>query len=293
MKKKSFKMLISALMVTMVGGMFVGCGNSNQGSEAGSTITISGSSAMLPLMEQSIEKFNEMKPGNTINAQAGGSGTGLTQVLDGTVNIGNSDVYAKDKLTAEQAKELVDHKVIAQGFGIVVNKESGITNLTKTQIKDIFSGKVKNWKEVGGKDMEILVIHRPASSGTRATFVEKVLDGKKELENDSIGATQDSNGAVLTAMKKNGGAISYVALSYMNNEEAKNTLNLVSIDGKEATVQNIKDGKYDFWSWGHMYTKGEANGLAKEFIDFVGSSDNKESIENLGLIQGSEIKENS
>ncbi|WP_338627548.1 phosphate ABC transporter substrate-binding protein [Clostridium baratii] len=293
MKKKSFKMLISALMVTMVGGVFVGCGNSNQGSEAGSTITISGSSAMLPLMEQSIEKFNEMKPGNTINAQAGGSGTGLTQVLDGTVNIGNSDVYAKDKLTAEQAKELVDHKVIAQGFGIVVNKESGITNLTKAQIKDIFSGKVKNWKEVGGKDMEILVIHRPASSGTRATFVEKVLDGKKELENDSIGATQDSNGAVLTAMKKNGGAISYVALSYMNNEEAKNTLNLVSIDGKEATVENIKDGKYDFWSWGHMYTKGEANGLAKEFIDFVGSSDNKESIENLGLIQGSEIKENS
>lgn len=293
MKKKSFKMLISALMVTMVGGMFVGCGSSNQESEAGSTITISGSSAMLPLMEQSIEKFNEMKPGNTINAQAGGSGTGLTQVLDGTVNIGNSDVYAKDKLTAEQAKELVDHKVIAQGFGIVVNKESGITNLTKAQIKDIFSGKIKNWKEVGGKDMEILVIHRPASSGTRATFVEKVLDGKKELENDSIGATQDSNGAVLTAMKKNGGAISYVALSYMNNEEAKNTLSLVSIDGKEATVQNIKDGKYDFWSWGHMYTKGEANGLAKEFIDFVGSSDNKESIENLGLIQGSEIKENS
>lgn len=293
MKKKSFKMLISALMVTMVGGVFVGCGNSNQGSEAGSTITISGSSAMLPLMEQSIEKFNEIKPGNTINAQAGGSGTGLTQVLDGTVNIGNSDVYAKDKLTAEQAKELVDHKVIAQGFGVVINKESGITNLTKAQIKDIFSGKVKNWKEVGGKDIEILVIHRPASSGTRATFVEKVLDGKKELENDSIGATQDSNGAVLTAMKKNGGAISYVALSYMNNEEAKNTLNLVSIDGKEATVQNIKDGKYDFWSWGHMYTKGEANGLAKEFIDFVGRSDNKESIENLGLIQGSEIKENS
>ena len=290
MKKKSFKMLISALMVTMVGGAFVGCGNSNQGSEAGSTITISGSSAMLPLMEQSIEKFNEMKPGNTINAQAGGSGTGLTQVLDGTVNIGNSDVYAKDKLTAEQAKELVDHKVIAQGFGIVVNKESGITNLTKAQIKDIFSGKVKNWKEVGGKDMEILVIHRPASSGTRATFVEKVLDGKKELENDSIGATQDSNGAVLTAMKKNGGAISYVALSYMNNEEAKNTLNLVSIDGKEATVQNIKDGKYDFWSWGHMYTKGEATGVAKSFIEFITSSDNTESVESLGFISGSEMK---
>ncbi|MEG0134247.1 MAG: phosphate ABC transporter substrate-binding protein, partial [Clostridium sp.] len=87
------------------------------------------------------------------------------------------------------------------------------------------------------------------------------------------------------------GAISYVALSYMNNDEAKNTLNLVSIDGKEANIDNIKSGNYDFWSWAHMYTKGEANGLAKEFIDFVGSTDNKESIENLGLIQGSEIKE--
>ncbi|MGL4570935.1 MAG: phosphate ABC transporter substrate-binding protein [Clostridium sp.] len=291
MKKKSFKMLISALMVTMAGGMIVGCGSGDNTTEAGSTITISGSSAMLPLMEQSIEKFNEIKPGNTINAQAGGSGTGLTQVLSGSVNIGNSDVYAKDKLTAEEAKQLVDHKVVAQGFGVVVNKDSGITNLTKAQIKDIFQGKVKNWKEVGGKDMEILVIHRPASSGTRATFVEKVLDGKKELENDSIGATQDSNGAVLTAMKQNAGAISYVALSYMNNNEAKNTLSLVSIDGKEATVDNIKAGNYDFWSWGHMYTKGEANGLSKEFIDFVGSSDNKESIENLGLIQGSDIKE--
>ena len=291
MKKKSFKMLISALMVTMAGGMIVGCGSGDNTTEAGSTITISGSSAMLPLMEQSIEKFNEIKPGNTINAQAGGSGTGLTQVLSGSVNIGNSDLYAKDKLTAEEAKQLVDHKVVAQGFGVVVNKDSGITNLTKAQIKDIFQGKVKNWKEVGGKDMEILVIHRPASSGTRATFVEKVLDGKKELENDSIGATQDSNGAVLTAMKQNAGAISYVALSYMNNNEAKNTLSLVSIDGKEATVDNIKAGNYDFWSWGHMYTKGEANGLSKEFIDFVGSSDNKESIENLGLIQGSDIKE--
>lgn len=294
MKKRKFKILISALMITMIGGMFVGCGNSGESADStGNSITISGSSAMLPLMEQSIEKFNEAKPGNTINAQAGGSGTGLTQVLDGTVNIGNSDVYAKDKLTEDQAKELVDHKVVGQGFGVVVNKESGVTNLTKAQIKDIFSGKIKNWKEIGGKDLEILVIHRPASSGTRATFIEKVLDGKKELENDSIGATQDSNGAVLTAMKKNGGAISYLALSYMNNDEAKNTLSLVSIDGQEATVQNIKDGKYDFWSWGHMYTKGEANGLSKEFIDFVGSDDNKEVIEKLGLIQGSEIKENS
>ncbi|MBY0755503.1 phosphate ABC transporter substrate-binding protein [Clostridium sardiniense] len=292
MRKKNLKMVVTALAITMVGGIFVGCGSgTNNAANDGQTITISGSSALLPLMEQSIEKFNEIKPGNTINAQAGGSGTGLTQVLEGSVNIGNSDVLAESKLTKEQASELVDHKVVAQGFGVVVNKAAGITNLTKKQIQDIFSGKVKNWKEVGGKDMEILVIHRPASSGTRATFTEKVLDGKKELENDSIGAVQDSNGAVLNAMKQNDGAISYVALSYMNNEEAKKSLDLVKIDGAEPTVDNIKSGNYKFWSWGHMYTKGEANGLSKEFIDFVGSKENSESINNLGLIPGNEIKE--
>lgn len=287
MRKKNLKMLVATLAVVITGGLFVGCGST----ENGSSITISGSSALLPLMEQSIEKFNEIKPGNTINAQAGGSGTGLTQVLEGSVNIGNSDVYAEDKLTKEQASQLVDHKVVAQGFGVVVNENSGIENLTKKQIQDIFSGKIKNWKEVGGNDLEILVVHRPTSSGTRATFTKKILDGNKKLENDSIGATQDSNGAVLNAMKQNNGAISYVALSYMNNEEAKNALNLIKIDGKEATAENIKSGNYDFWSWGHMYTKGEANGLTKEFIDFVGSSENSESINNLGLIPGSEIKE--
>ncbi len=292
MRKKSLKMLVTALAITMVGGMFVGCGSGeNNSATEGQTITISGSSALLPLMEQSIEKFNEVKPGNTINAQAGGSGTGLTQVLEGAVNIGNSDVFAESKLTKEQASELVDHKVVAQGFGVVVNKAAGIDNLTKKQIQDIFSGKIKNWKEIGGKDMEVLVIHRPASSGTRATFTEKVLDGDKKLENDSIGALQDSNGAVLNAMKQNDGAISYVALSYMNNEEAKKALDLIKIDGAEPTVDNIKSGKYDFWSWGHMYTKGEATGLSKEFIDFVGSKENADSIDNLGLIPGSEIKE--
>ena len=263
----------------------------NTGEDIKGTITISGSSAMLPLMESSIDKYKEVNKDAVINAQAGGSGTGLSQVLEGAVNIGNSDVFAKDKLGEEKEKELVDHKVIAQGFGVVVNKEAGVTNLTKDQIKKIFKGEIKNWKEVGGNDEEILLIHRPESSGTRATFTEKILDGDKDLENDSLGATQDSNGAVLNTMKKHKGGISYVALTYMRTDEAKGALNLVSIDGVEATSENIEEGKYDFWSWGHMYTKGEAKGLTKDFIDFVGSDKNSEVIEELGLIKGSEIKE--
>ncbi|ENZ01717.1 phosphate binding protein [Clostridium thermobutyricum] len=294
MRKRNLKLICLAGILCISGGIFAGCGATEEestGEDIKGTITISGSSAMLPLMESSIEKYKEVNKDAVINAQAGGSGTGLSQVLEGAVDIGNSDVFAKDKLGEEKEKELVDHKVIAQGFGVVVNKEAGVTNLTKDQIKKIFKGEIKNWKEVGGNDEEILLIHRPESSGTRATFTEKILDGDKDLENDSLGATQDSNGAVLNTMKKHKGGISYVALTYMRTDEAKGALNLVSIDGVEATSENIEEGKYDFWSWGHMYTKGEAKGLTKDFIDFVGSDKNSEVIEELGLIKGSEIKE--
>lgn len=294
MRKRNLKLICLAGILCISGGIFAGCGATEEestGEDIKGTITISGSSAMLPLMESSIEKYKEVNKDAVINAQAGGSGTGLSQVLEGAVDIGNSDVFAKDKLGEEKEKELVDHKVIAQGFGVVVNKEAGVTNLTKDQIKKIFKGEIKNWKEVGGNDEEILLIHRPESSGTRATFTEKILDGDKDLENDSLGATQDSNGAVLNTMKKHKGGISYVALTYMRTDEAKSALNLVSIDGVEATSENIEEGKYDFWSWGHMYTKGEAKGLTKDFIDFVGSDKNSEVIEELGLIKGSEIKE--
>lgn len=294
MRKRNLKLICLAGILCISGGIFAGCGaieEESTGEDIKGTITISGSSAMLPLMESSIEKYKEVNKDAVINAQAGGSGIGLSQVLEGAVDIGNSDVFAKDKLGEEKDKELVDHKVIAQGFGVVVNKEAGVTNLTKDQIKKIFKGEIKNWKEVGGNDEEILLIHRPESSGTRATFTEKILDGDKDLENDSLGATQDSNGAVLNTMKKHKGGISYVALTYMRTDEAKGALNLVSIDGVEATSENIEEGKYDFWSWGHMYTKGEAKGLTKDFIDFVGSDKNSEVIEELGLIKGSEIKE--
>ena len=308
MKRKSLKLLASALLITMMGVGMIGCGSSNNDTGAdksadttkeqsvSGSITISGSSALLPLMEQSIEKFNEKYPEVEISAQAGGSGTGLTQVLDGTVNIGNSDIFAEDKLEADQAKQLVDHKVVAQGFAVVVSKSLGIDNLTKDQIKDIFSGKVTDWNQItkedgtAGPDKEIFVVHRKSGSGTRATFEEKILDGDKSLENDSIGVMQDSNGAVLTAMKQNEGAISYLGLAYMNTDEAKEALTSVKIDGKSDEKANICDGSYPFWSWGHMYTKGEADEASKAFIEYVSSSDNKESLENLGFISGNEMK---
>lgn len=294
MKNKSLKVIVSTLLVTIMGIGIIGCGgtsNTGQGDgELSGILTVSGSSALLPLMEQSIEKFSEKYPDVEINAQAGGSGTGLAQVLEGNVDIGNSDVLAEEKLQDDKAKELVDHKVIVQGFGIVVSKTLGIKDLTKDQIKDIFSGKVTNWREVGGPDKEIFIVHRKTGSGTRATFENTILDGDASLENESIGVMQDSNGAVLTAMKANEGAISYVSLSYMNNQEAKDILDVVNIDGVSSDKANICDGSYPFWSYGHMYTKGEATSPAKEFIEFISSNENSEGLENLGFISGSEMK---
>jgi len=300
MKKTTLKLIMSAVVVAMIGSVMVGCGSSKadptkdskstETAQLSGAITISGSTALQPLMDQTIEKFNAKNPKVEISSQGGGSGTGLTQVLDGTVTIGDSDIFAEDKLDKTKAAELVDHKVVAEGFGIVVSKSLGVSNLTSAQIKDIFSGKVTNWKAVGGPDKEILLIHRTAGSGTRATFEKTVLGGDKASENDSLGVTQDSNGAVLTAMKSNDGAISYLGLAYMLTKEAQDTISLVKLDGVSSDKANICDGSYKFWSWGHMYTKGEAKEPVKSFIDFVMSSDNKASVESQAFVSAADMK---
>lgn len=295
MKKKILKLLLGTLVVTLM-GTAIGCGGSNSNNDASNSdnlegsVTLSGSSALLPLVEASIDGFNEKYPDIEVSAQAGGSGTGLTQVSDGSVNIGNSDVEATDKLDKAKADELVDHKVVAQGFAVVVSKGLGVDALTKAQIQDIFSGKVTNWKDVGGKDLEITVIHRPESSGTRATFVSTILDGDASLEDSNIGITQDNNGNVLTAMESNEGAISYLALSYLTSDEAKDKISAVSIDGVEPTTKNITTNKYAFWSYGHMYTKGKATKVQKALIDYIMSEDNKEIVESLGYIPASDMQ---
>ena len=295
MKRRGLKLTIATLAVVLVTGAFAGCSKTTKQDTTSSnatsgSITLSGSTALQPLVEKSAEAFKSKNPDASISVQGGGSGTGLTQVLSGAVDIGNSDIFADEKLKADDAKQLVDHKVVAQGFAVVTSKDVTIKGLTKQQIKDIFSGKVTNWKDVGGADQAITVIHRPASSGTRATFVKTVLDGDKALEDDTKGIIQDANGSVKTALESNKGAISYLALSYLVDEKVKASINILDIDGLAPTKENITSGKYPFWSWGHMFTKGEAKDLSKTFIDFITSSDNKETVEKLGFFSGGDMK---
>jgi phosphate transport system substrate-binding protein len=285
MKKKSIRLMMAALAVMVVTGAFAGCGSKTE--EVSGNVTLAGSTALQPLAEQAGKNFTTKYPSVAVTVQGGGSGTGLNLVSEGTVNIGNSDVEASKKLDASLASALVDHKVCGIGFAVVVNKNVKVESLTLQQIQDIFTGKVTNWKEVGGQDIAIQVIHRPASSGTRATFVDTVMGGV--AENDSIGTVQDSSGSVEKALTDTQGSISYLALSYIT-DAVKANVTPVKIDNIEATNANIKAGTYKFWSWEHMYTKGEATGVTKTFLEYMVSADNKALVEKLGYISASDIK---
>lgn len=201
MKKKN---IISAILLF---GAFIavltGCSNNSKSSSSSSDssasgkITAVGSTALQPLVEKAASNFQKDNSKISITVQGGGSGTGLSQVQDGSVALGNSDIFAESK-DGIDAKKLVDHKVAVVGMAPVVNKETGVKNLTMDQLKKIFTGKITNWKDVGGKDQEITVVNRAEGSGTRATFEDAVLGGDKAVKSQE----QDSNGTVQKIVEK-------------------------------------------------------------------------------------------
>lgn len=237
----------------------------SSGAELSGSILASGSTALQPLVEQVAEKFMDANAGVDIQVQGGGSGTGLTQVAEKQVDIGNSDVFAEEKLKdadAAKAATLVDHQVAVVAIAAVTHPDAGVTTLTKQQLVDIFTGKVTNWKEVGGADQKIQIINRPSSSGTRATFESFALGTKTEDIQGSI--QEDSSGTVKKMIGETPGAIGYLALSYLDD-----TVKTLNYDGVEPSVDNVIAGKYPVWAYEHMYTNGEPNATVKAFLDYL------------------------
>ena len=194
--------------------------------------------------------------------------------------VGNSDVAAEDKLDETAAKELVDHQVCVVTMAPIVNKdvaEAGVKSLTKEQLISIFTGKTTNWKDVGGPDEDIVLVTRPESSGTRATFQKYALDGNEEASNTSM--ETDDSGVLLTNVKSTNGAIGYVALSYLTGDAGVET---VAIDDVEPTLENTYSGKYPVWTFEHMYTKGEPNEVTKAFLDYITGDEYGAQMEKLG-----------
>ena len=292
MKMKKFIALLTVAGMTAT--MAVGCGSSSNGtsdnaadtntessdSSLSGTITAAGSSALKPLADDAADSFLNDHPDVSITIDAGGSGEGLKQVSEGTVDIGNSDVAAEDKLDETAAKELVDHQVCVVTMAPIVNKdvaEAGVKSLTKEQLISIFTGKTTYWKDVGGPDEDIVLVTRPESSGTRATFQKYALDGNEEASNTSM--ETDDSGVLLTNVKSTNGAIGYVALSYLTGDAGVET---VAIDDVEPTLENTYSGKYPVWTFEHMYTKGEPNEVTKAFLDYITGDEYGTQMEKLG-----------
>jgi phosphate transport system substrate-binding protein len=230
------------------------------------SITASGSTALQPLVDAAGKAYQTACPNATIQVQGGGSGTGLTQVLQGAVQIGDSDVTAESKLQPADAATLVDHQVASQGWIMVNNPDvTGVTNLTTDQATKIWTGVTTNWKDVGGPDLPIVLILRPQSSGTRATFKKIVLGGATEASGQAL--TEDSNGAVVTAVEGTPGSTSVIGFAYY--QQNKTGLTGLQLDGVDATVANMTNGTYKLQAVGHMYSKGQPTGLTAAFLDYM------------------------
>lgn len=271
------------LAAAMTAGLLTGCGSSSTDSSSSDlegTITAAVSSALKPLVDEASQKFIEKNPNVSITVDAGGSGEGLKQVSEGTVTIGNSDVSAEEKLDADQAKELVDHQVCVVTMAPIVNKdvtEAGVKDLSTDQLIGIFTGQITNWKDVGGPDEDIVLVTRPSSSGTRATFEKYALNGNAEAENKSM--ETDDSGVLLKNVSDTKGAIGYVALSYLVDNK---DVDAVSIDGVAPTLENTYNGTYKVWTMEHMYTKGKGSKADKAFIKYIMSDDFAKTCEKLG-----------
>lgn len=225
---------------------------------ADTTITVAGSTALLPLAKDAAGAYQQAHPDVKISVSGGGSGTGMNQVAAKAVDIGNSDILPPANLK----DSLHDNRVCVVGFSVILHPGLKVKNLTKAQIQEIFTGKVTNWNQVGGADQKIVIVNRPRSSGTRAVFVKALMGGKAVNES---GITEDATGTVVSVVKQTPGAVSYASWSGTKNSG----LTEVSIDGVEPDDANVINGKYAFWSYEHMYTNGPPTGEISRFIAFL------------------------
>lgn len=201
MKKHSMGKIIVLLLLMLV--CTGGCANS------GSRITIVGSSAMQLLAEQAGNDYRLKHADSNIVVQGGGSGTGLSQVQAGAVQIGTSDVFAESQKGIDASK-LRDYKIAVVGIVPIVNKGVGVKNVSSKQLEQIFTGKITNWRQLGGKNETITVINRSKGSGTRGTFEDIILHGKKPIKSQE----QDSNGTVKKIVNTTPGTVSYLSFPY-------------------------------------------------------------------------------
>jgi phosphate transport system substrate-binding protein len=258
------RILTVSILVFLLGTSF-GCGPRR------AAFTMAGSTAFMPFAEKLAEQYMAGHPGVNITVQGGGSAVGIQSALSGAAQVGMVDLVH----LPEEAKVLTATVVARDGIVVVVNPANKVSGLTMAQVRDIFNGKIKNWKQVGGAEAPITVVSREAGSGTRSSFEEIV--GRVDLSQDAL--IQDSNGTIRETVAMDANAIGYLSHGLINEK-----IKAVKIDGCDCTAQAIAAGKYTLVRPIFLLVKGQPAPEIADFIAYVLSAEGQQTIERDGLL---------
>jgi phosphate transport system substrate-binding protein len=271
---KKFRMF-SLVNVFIVLGCFTGFSVLS----ASKSITMTGSTTVLPIAQREAEAFMDVYKDISVSVRGGGSGVGIAAIIDGRTDIANSSrtIQTKELKTAREKGVNVYPNVIAQdGIAVVVNPDNPIDSITIEDLKKIYTGEIGNWKELGGPAKAIVVISRDFSSGTFEVFKELVLKGGK-MKDDALMLA--SNKAVATTVTETPYAIGYVGLGYLSEQ-----VKALKVDGVKPTEETVRMGKYELSRPLFMYTNGKPKGIIKTFIDFVFSVQGQRIVKEEGFV---------
>lgn len=234
------------------------------GTALAGNVVIKGSTTVLPIAQVTLEAYMKANPGVNISLSGGGSGDGIKALIDGSTDIANSSREIK-KTEVEQAKsknvEPVETIVAIDAIVPIVNPKNKVKDLTVEQLSQIYQGQITNWKEVGGENLEIVVISRDSSSGTFEAWGELVLNKAKVTPKAQL---QASNGAIVQVISKNKYAIGYIGLGYLNK-----SVKTLTVNGIKASDKTALSKEYPVSRFLYMYTNGEPKDETAKYIKFV------------------------
>ena len=268
------KRLFAAAVFTLLGASLAVAAPLDAFNNQKGSLDIAAGTAHITVMKLAAQAIMERYPDIRITVAGGGSGVGVQKVGEGLVQIGNTGRALKDTEIAKYG--LVTFPFAIDGVAVAVNPANGVTGLTKAQVKDVFAGKVTNWKDLGGADAPISLYVREDGSGTRETFEERALDKGTSAPSANV---VNSNGAMKTAIAQDKNAIGYVGIGHLD-ESVKG----VAVDGMVPSQEGAADGSYTVTRLLYMNTKGEPEGLTKLFVDYIYSEDGKGFISQSGYI---------
>jgi phosphate transport system substrate-binding protein len=242
-------------------------------------VIIEGSTTVLPVAQAAAEEFMRQNQETEITVRGGGSGVGIASLIDGTCDIADSSRPIKsdelDKAVINR-RDPKAHVVAMDGIAVIVNPGNSISALSKKQVKDIYTGKVSNWSELGGPDEKIVAISRDTSSGTFEAFGELALN-KEKVRPDAV--MQASNQAIATTVARTPGAIGYVGLGYLSGD-----VKALIIDGVKPSKETVLSGVYALSRPLFMYTNGAPGGVVRDFLEFVKSSEGQKIADEQGFV---------